>query len=156
VHRVRRHLADEEEVREEGGEEEDLEEEGLTMPSIDPTPEQFQAFVQAPIEGPVRMLNLLAFAPDGGRESYLRYAQQALPHIERVGAKVIFHGDARATLIGEESWDEVLIVEYPSRQAFLDMVMTPEYQAITKLRTEGLRDSRLICTTPGAWVTEAG
>jgi len=125
------------------------------MPSIDPTPEQFQAFVRAPIEGPVRMLNLLAFAPDGGRESYLRYAQEVMPHLARVGAKVVFFGDARATVIGEESWDEVLIVEYPSRQAFLDMVMTPEYQAITKLRSAGLRDSRLICTTPSAWVTGA-
>jgi uncharacterized protein (DUF1330 family) len=32
----------------------------------------------------------------------------------------------------------VVLVEYPSRQAFLDMTGSPEYQAIGHLRTEAL------------------
>jgi uncharacterized protein (DUF1330 family) len=38
----------------------------------------------------------------------------------------------------EELWDMVAIVEYPSRAAMLQMVQSPEYQAITKHRDAGL------------------
>jgi uncharacterized protein (DUF1330 family) len=118
------------------------------MPTIDPTPQQFGAFAKAPIEGPVVMLNLLRFKPDGGEASYKKYGELAGPHLKRAGGKVLYQGRGRATVIGEDGWDEVLIVQYPSRQAFLDMVTHPDYQAITHLRTNALTDSRLYCTTP--------
>ncbi len=37
----------------------------------------------------------------------------------------------------------VLLVEYPTRQAFLDMVGSPEYAAIAHLRTEALAEGQL-------------
>ncbi len=46
-------------------------------------------------------------------------------------------------LLGEGRWDVVLLVEYPSRQAFLDMVGSAEYQEIAHLRTEALRKGEL-------------
>ena len=51
------------------------------------------------------------------------------------------------TLIGPatESWDQALLVEYPSPAAFLKMVSDPAYLAITVHRTAALSDSRLIC-----------
>ncbi len=36
------------------------------------------------------------------------------------------------------------IVRYPSKAAFLEMVMNPDYQAITHHRTAALSDSRLV------------
>lgn len=116
------------------------------MASINPTPEQIQAFMSAPIEGPILMVNLLRFKQDGGRDEYLRYAQLVGPHLARVGGRVVFHASAKATVIGDDAWDEVLIVEYPSRQAFLDMVGNEDYQAAAKHRTRALVDSRLYCT----------
>jgi hypothetical protein len=55
-------------------------------------------------------------------------------------------GDAQLTLIGpsEESWDDVLLVEYPSRKAFIAMTSNPEYLACTVHRTAALADSRLV------------
>jgi uncharacterized protein (DUF1330 family) len=52
-------------------------------------------------------------------------------------------------VIGEDAdrWDSVVLVEYPSRRAFLDMVSSPEYQAIAGRRTDALTDSRLIACT---------
>lgn len=120
------------------------------MPSIDPTPQQFSELSKAPIEGPVVMLNLLKFKPDGGRESYEKYGELAAPHLEKSGGKVLYHGEGRTTVIGEDGWDLVILVQYPSRQAFLDMVTHPDYQAITQYRTDALVDSRLYCTTPSA------
>jgi uncharacterized protein (DUF1330 family) len=46
-------------------------------------------------------------------------------------------------LIGEGSWDLMLLVSYPTRQAFLDMVSSPEYQTIAHLRSEALVRSEL-------------
>jgi len=117
------------------------------MPSIDPSPKQFGAFAKAPIDGPVVMLNLLKFKPEGGAESYAKYGELAAPHLKRAGGRVLYAGQGRMTVIGEDGWDEVLLVEYPSRQAFLDMVTHPDYQAITPYRTNALVDSRLYCTT---------
>ncbi len=116
---------------------------------IDPTPEQLEAFVAAAgaKPGPVTMVNLLAFAGDEGRESYARYGAAVIPHLERVGAEVVYAGEASGVLIGEEAWwDSILLVRYPSRQAFLDMILDPGYQEITGLRSQALRTSALIPT----------
>jgi uncharacterized protein (DUF1330 family) len=45
----------------------------------------------------------------------------------------------------------VLIVRYPSRQAFSAMVRDPAYQAVTHLRTEALTEAVLQATVP--WPT---
>lgn len=106
--------------------------------------EQISAIAKMDLEGPVVMLNLLRFAPDGGAEAYARYAEAAQPFLERVGASVRFMGNVAATVIGGEEWDEVVLVEYPSKQAFLDMIGDPEYPH--EIRAGALVDSRLYCT----------
>ena len=116
------------------------------MPSIEPDPEQFSAFMKSPIEGPIVMLNLLKFKPDGGAESYAKYGELAAPHIKEAKAKILYHGVGRAPVIGGEEWDSIILVEYPSRQNFYDMITKPEYQELSKYRTEALEDSRLYCT----------
>lgn len=94
-------------------------------------------------EGPVTMLNLLAFEPEGGRERYLEYGEAVLPLLERAGAGVVFQGDAAPAMIGGDSWDLVLLVEYPTRRAFVEMISSPEYQAIAHLRSEALARAEL-------------
>jgi uncharacterized protein (DUF1330 family) len=58
---------------------------------------------------------------------------------------VLFAGDGAAPLVAEDGqdWDAVLLVRYPSRQAFSAMVNDPEYQQITHLRTEALSEAVL-------------
>ncbi|HET9162877.1 MAG TPA: DUF1330 domain-containing protein [Solirubrobacterales bacterium] len=92
---------------------------------------------------PVVMLNLLAFAPDGGRERYEEYGEAVAPLLERVGGRIVFIGPAAAPLLGEGAWDLVVLVEYPTRQAFLDMIGSPEYREIGRLRTEALSKGEL-------------
>jgi uncharacterized protein (DUF1330 family) len=94
-------------------------------------------------EGPVTMLNLLAFRPEGGRERYLEYGAAVAPLLEKAGGRVVFQGAAAPAMLGDQSWDLVLLVEYPTRQAFLEMIQTPEYQAIAQLRTEALTKGEL-------------
>lgn len=94
-------------------------------------------------EGPVTMLNLLLFKQDGGRERYVEYGAAVLPLLERAGGRVVFQGQAAPVVLGEESWDLVLLVEYPTRGAFLEMIGSPDYQAIAHLRTEALERGEL-------------
>ncbi len=106
-------------------------------------PEAFAAFRERAADGPVYMLNLLQFLPEGGAERYAEYGEAVAPLLQRVGARAIFAGNPSESLIGEGSWDMLVLVEYPTRQAFLDMVSSPEYQAIAHLRTEALVRSEL-------------
>ncbi|MFZ2309350.1 MAG: DUF1330 domain-containing protein [Rhodoferax sp.] len=124
--------------------------------AIDPTRESFkQLFEKVPAQGPVVMLNLLAFhavATDGkrtGRQAYADYSKAVAPLLARVGGRVQWFADAHHALIAPpgESWDEVLLVEYPSREAFVSMIQSQDYAAIVHHRTAALRDSRLIATT---------
>jgi uncharacterized protein (DUF1330 family) len=94
-------------------------------------------------DGPVVMLNLLAFKPDGGAERYAEYTVAVGPLLERVGGRVLFAGLASEVVIGDQRWDLVALAEYPTRQAFIDMVDSPEYQEIGHLRSEALERSEL-------------
>jgi len=84
------------------------------------------------------MLNLLSFKPDGGRERYEEYGEAVAPLLAKVGGRIVFMGAPASALLGEGSWDLMALVEYPTRQAFLDMIGSAEYGAIGHLRTEAL------------------
>jgi uncharacterized protein (DUF1330 family) len=114
--------------------------------AIDPTGADLKQLLADDPGGPVVMLNLLRFKPDGGRESYARYAE-ALERtfLPRYGAEVIYAGDGHQAMVAEDgqSWDAVLLVRYPTRAAFSEMVRDPEYQQVTSLRTEALEEAVL-------------
>jgi uncharacterized protein (DUF1330 family) len=83
---------------------------------------------------PLNQEGFTAFA----RERYEEYGEAVAPSLEKVGGRVVFMGALAPALLGEDSWDLAILVEYPSRQAFLDMIGSAEYQAIGHLRTEAL------------------
>lgn len=112
-------------------------------------PDGFEAFGERAAEGPVVMLNLLKFEPDGGRERYREYGEATAPLLERVGGRLLTAYRPDPALIGDDfEWDLVALVEYPTRQAFLDMISSPEYQEITHIRTEALRAAALVPFDP--------
>jgi uncharacterized protein (DUF1330 family) len=119
--------------------------------SVDPTGSDLKRFLEEDPGGPVTMLNLLRFKPDGGRDSYNKYAKAIVPFLEKVGGEVLYLGDTATPLVQPDTgndWDAVLLVTYPSRKAFSQMVADPEYQHITHLRTEALDAAVLQPTTP--------
>jgi uncharacterized protein (DUF1330 family) len=123
----------------------------LTMSaSLEPTPEQIAALTARPADEPVVMINLLQFRADGGRESYLHYAQEVAPHLLRVGGTVRYAGASPGQVIGEAEkpwWDAIIVVEYPSPAAFLDMVTNEEYLKAHEYRAGGLDRGDLIATS---------
>lgn len=118
------------------------------MSSVGPTPEAIKALTEAPDTGPVVMLNLLKFKPGTGAQSYARYARSVTKMIEELGGKVVFAAPVEAAFIGDSKWDAILLVQYPSRKAFLSMVADPEYQKAHVDREEALEAAELHVTDP--------
>lgn len=127
------------------------------MPHIKPSGDQIRCFVQFPDDGPVVMLNLLRYAERAsgdptktGAESYGTYGEKMREIMAQRGIKLLWRGRADSVVIGDDdtdAWDEVLLVEYPSRKAFVAMATSKEYERVGEHRTAGLADSRLIACT---------
>ncbi|CDO85819.1 hypothetical protein AWC29_10590 [Mycobacterium triplex] len=120
------------------------------MSGLEPTPEQFAALAARPADAPVVMVNLLKFKPEGGLERYAQYGREVAPHLERAGATVRYLGGAPSVVIGEGEkpwWDAILIVEYPTPQAFIDMVTNQEYLKVHEHRAGALERGDLIATS---------
>jgi uncharacterized protein (DUF1330 family) len=108
--------------------------------AVEISEEALQRMLDEDPGGPVYLLNLLRFKPDGGRERYEAYLAAADGAARRFGAELVYFGDAGPALIGEagQEWDSVVISRYPSRQAFADLIRGPEYQAVAHLHHEAL------------------
>jgi uncharacterized protein (DUF1330 family) len=125
--------------------------------SITPNRDQFAALAAAASadDGPVVMLNLLRFkevATGGGSgaASYNRYGDSVSRMVEERGGRVLWSGRVDQVLIGEEAangWDAIALVQYPSRQAFLDMVSDETYLKSHEHREGGLADTVLLACT---------
>jgi uncharacterized protein (DUF1330 family) len=117
--------------------------------AVDPSGSAIKDMLADGPDGPVVMLNLLRFAPDG-RSSYKEYSREASRFLEKYGAELLYAGDGRTPLVAEDgqAWDAVLVVRYPSREVFGRMVADPEYQKITHLRTRALSEAVLQPTVP--------
>lgn len=126
---------------------------------VDPSKEQFAAFRALQRPGPIHMLNLVrlrdkAAYPDGrdasGQDAYRAYARESGPVFKRVGGRQFWVGRFEHMLIGprEEHWDHVFIAEYPSVDAFVEMIRDPQYREAVKHRQAAVQDSRLIRLQP--------
>lgn len=136
--------------------------------TTNPTADQIERIVadSQRLTGEVVMCNLLKFKAradstggGSGRESYARYGELAVKKVAERGGKVLWMGSPDQVFIGDESvhdWDAVILVAYPSRQAFLDMVSDPEYRQGHGDREGGVERMALIAMTPAAGFAALG
>jgi uncharacterized protein (DUF1330 family) len=125
--------------------------------AIYPTAEQFQTLLSGPAGQPVVMVNLLRFkasadAPDtgmSGKEAYRRYGDQMQQFIAGKGARVLWIGriDSQVIGTGGESFHMIALVEYPSREVFMQIATDPHVQEIGVHRAAGLESQWLIAAT---------
>lgn len=127
---------------------------------IDPSKEQFALFKDLPRQGTIHMLNLVrlrarAAYPDGrevsGLDAYKAYGRETAGVFKRVGGRQFWIGRFELTLIGpqDERWDVIFIAEYPSADAFIEMLRDPVYREAVRHRQAAVEDSRLIRIRPG-------
>ena len=119
--------------------------------AVEPNEEQFARVAKLAAgepDGPVVMLNLNRYRD---RDAYMRYGVVAAAVLERVGGRILWHADARLTVIGDDAdhYDEVIAVWYPSLAAFSALATDPEILEARGHRLDGLERSALICCEPG-------
>lgn len=131
--------------------------------TIDPTADQVRQLRDGPAEGPIVMVNMLKFRDradypedfDGdanvsGAEAYARYQHAFTVTVgETSKAEVIYEGPVQQVFIGEAGtpatdWDKMLIVRYPTKQHFLNMMANEEYRANLVHRYAGLERTVLL------------
>ncbi len=106
-----------------------------------------QLIASLPDAGPVVMVNMLRLRD---RAAYRRYSELAMPLIKARGGTVLWAGDAEAVAYGDaqtDRWDYVVLVRYPSRAAFLDMVRSPEYAAANLHREQAVETHVILAST---------
>ena len=122
--------------------------------AVVPSSEQMKGFFEDNHGKAISMVNLLKFKDKAefpedhelhgtdmtGAEAYAIYGAAVTKIVEGLGGEMRFFGDVQRLALGEveELWDQVAIVQYPSRQAMVDMMMSEEYNAIHPHRDAGL------------------
>jgi uncharacterized protein (DUF1330 family) len=131
---------------------------------VEPTEQKLMEFVkESSAASSIVMINLLRFRDQAdysgtakagiscsGARAYNNYGKAITPLLLEVGGYPIWRGRVNTALIGpsDELWDEAILVYYPSRQAFINMIKTQDYGDNLFHRDAGLLDSRLIETHP--------
>jgi len=126
------------------------------MTNVNMDTSEVSAMAEGDPHEPVVMLNLIkyrehaeeGFGVDGmtGEQAYRTYGRAFAELGPRFGGEPIWIGRGQRSIIGPEIWDIVILVRYPTRRQFIDMVNDPEYQAIAPIRAAALADSRLVET----------
>ncbi len=103
-----------------------------------------------PGQGPVVMLNLIRFKDKKIYfDEYIPAFGQVVEQLGIEGVKVRFVSEVVANIVadGQEQWDEVVLVEYPSAEAFMTIAQSEVYQTIANpLRIAGTAELKLIMT----------
>jgi uncharacterized protein (DUF1330 family) len=110
--------------------------------AVEPGPDEIERFRAGDTGRPFVLVQLLRFA-DGGLSKYVQYSASAQAILRPLGAQVLYAGQCVEPLLGER-WDAIVVVRYPSRAAYVEMLVDPRYQQIVPLRREALRDVALL------------
>lgn len=121
-----------------------------------PAAAQWDHLLSVPAGRPVSLVNLFAFrevaeyadpdvAPTTGRDAFDAYAAVSGPALDRVGGRFVHFGTHRGNLVGEEeSWDLLVVGEYPDVAAVLALHEDPAYQAAYVHRVAACERQRVL------------
>ena len=108
-------------------------------------------------DGPVWMVNLMKFRdvadyPDdpestiSGRDADKLYAP--LEILDEVGAKILFLANVEQQVDGAPAWDQVVVVKYPTRRSFTEMLQRPDYQERHVHKEAGMETTIIVACQP--------
>jgi uncharacterized protein (DUF1330 family) len=120
----------------------------MSAEHLHPSPEMLESLRYSSNGGRVVMLNLLKFKRGGGSKEYGKYAQAFEKIMSAHGGRFLFLGRCAEKLAGNEDWDAMALVEYPSRQVFAHVVTLPEVKEIGVFREAGLERTMLYAIDP--------
>ena len=109
---------------------------------IEPGASDLERFQKVDDGRPFVLVQLLRFT-EGGRDKYLQYSATAQPIVRTLGAQVLYAGECVEPLVPGEGkpWDAIVVVRYPSRSAYVQLLGDPGFKAIADLRRAALREA---------------
>ena len=123
---------------------------GRKMTKLTPTIEEIEALRKTTPPGPVVIVNLLKFKPEGGREAYVRYLKEAA-RASYPGVEIVYAGTAVKDVGGGEDWDYVIIARYPDFTYFAEAVTAKAYQVdADSHRPAALEKTIMMVTQPAS------
>jgi uncharacterized protein (DUF1330 family) len=106
-----------------------------------------------PDDGPVVMLNLVRLRErslDGngsGWDAYQRYSAAVVKLLRPRGASILWAGNVEGVALGvpeANRWDYAVMVRYPSRADFLEMLTSADYAVANVERENALADHTIL------------
>jgi uncharacterized protein (DUF1330 family) len=112
---------------------------------IEPDESELGRFRAGDSGRPFVLVQLLRFV-EGGRDRYLKYSMAAQPIARSFGGQVLYAGECVQPLLAADgqAWDAIVLVRYPNRAAYADMLADPGYRAIAPQRTSALREAAIL------------
>jgi uncharacterized protein (DUF1330 family) len=86
----------------------------------------------------VYMLNLVRFNNDGGVAGYGDYGSSVGPLIRGANGAVVMSATGITPIVSNQEIDRMILVAYPSHEAFLSMVQSDTYRTISHKRTNSI------------------
>ena len=79
-----------------------------------------------------------------------QYRRPLLSLVATLGGAVVWQGGIRRVIEGrpDDDWDALLMVRYPSREVFVDMVTSSAYRDLMAARSGAVRRQLVIAATP--------
>ncbi len=95
------------------------------------------------------MLNLFQLKP-GSDEAFARWMTTATPFLSAHGAQVLYAGSIAELLVGDVggTWDRMVLIQYPTRQAVLDLAADPAFREAVPQRDAIVAAQVLYATDP--------
>src|SRR6266404_2221481 len=109
---------------------------------IEPAAADLEAFRKCDDGRPFILVQLLRFT-EGGRDKYLQYSATAQPILRALCAQALYAGEwVKRLVAGEEQpWDAIVVVRYPNRSAYVQLLGDPGFRAIADLRRAALHEA---------------
>ena len=126
------------------------------MAKLSPTVAEIETLRKTAPKGPVVMINLLKFLPDGGREAYKRYIEASTRASVDLGTEMkVLHAATAGTDVADgEDWDYVAVVEYASIDHYADLMVHPIYQnEAIPIRQQALSKALFMASYPAEITT---
>lgn len=121
-----------------------------------PTPGQWDRLLSVPADRPVSLVNLFAFRdtadygdpreePRSGREAFDLYAAVSAPALAGVGGRFVHFGSHLGNLVGaDETWDLVVVGEYPDVESLVALHEDPAYRDAYRHRVAACSEQRVL------------
>lgn len=99
-------------------------------------------------DGRFALVLLYRYVDTGG--AYTEWLTRAMATLADVGGRVVWAATGGWPVVGarEREWDVIAVVEYPTRQAFLDHVQSAAFAEVERIRATAMVASEIYACVP--------